>query len=120
MRTLTIAAALACATAAMPASAADLSGNYIAQGSCPQPNSAYRGTLTIRSSGIFHTLNWRVGNDTIVGTGMEHDGRMVIEFRFASGQSGLMDMVRTRNGWSGHWAVHGSDMLCSETWLPAS
>jgi len=119
MRILTI-AALAMLAAAGPAAAADLSGNYIAEGRCPQPNSAYRGTLTIQSAGLFHTLNWRIGSDTIVGTGLEHDGRMVIEFRFASGQSGLMDMVRAGSGWRGHWAVHGSNILCSEAWLPAS
>lgn len=115
-----IIAALAAAALAAPASAADLSGRYIAEGRCPAPNSAYRGTLTIRSNGLFHTLNWQVGNDTIVGTGMEHDGRMVIEFRFASGQSGLMDMTRSGNAWRGSWAVHGSNLLCTETWLPMS
>lgn len=120
MHRLTIAAALASAIAAVPAAAADLSGNYIAQGSCPQPNSAYRGMLTIRSEGLFHTLSWRIGTDTIVGTGLEHDGRMVIEFRFAGGQSGLMDMARAGAGWRGNWAVHGTNMLCSESWLPAS
>ncbi|HST37493.1 MAG TPA: hypothetical protein VLK25_12800 [Allosphingosinicella sp.] len=119
MRILTI-AALAAALAAAPASAADLSGRYVAEGSCPAPNSAYRGTLTIRSEGLFHTLNWQVGDETIVGTGMEHDGRMVIEFRFASGQSGLMDMNLSGGVWRGNWAVHGSNLLCSETWVPMS
>lgn len=119
MRILTI-AALAAAAVAAPAWAADFSGRYVAEGSCPAPNSAYRGTLTIRSNGLFHTLNWQIGNDTIVGTGMEHEGRMVIEFRFAGGQSGLMGMTRSGNVWRGNWAVHGGDMLCTETWVPMS
>lgn len=119
MRILTITAGLALAAAASAATAADLSGDYIAEGSCPTPNSAYRGTLRIQSSNaLFHTLSWQIGNDTVVGRGMEHDGRMVIEFRFASGEGGLMEMRRAGRSWRGTWAVYGTDTLCSETWRP--
>lgn len=113
------AVALAMAATAGPAAAADLSGNYLVQGSCPAPNSAYRGTLRIDSHGLFHTLTWHIGPDTIVGTGLEHDGRMVIEFRFANGTTGLMDMVRTGATWRGGWAVTNVNMFCSEAWTPA-
>ena len=117
---LTAGAILAAAATAGPASATDLTGDYAAEGACPAPmNNRYRGTLTIRSSGIFHTLTWRVGDETILGTGMEHEGRMVIEFRFPSGQTGLMGMYRNGAGWRGNWAVHGAEILCSETWTPA-
>jgi hypothetical protein len=119
MRILTIAAALAGVGATGPAAAADLSGNYLVQGSCPAPNSAYRGTLRIDSHGLFHTLTWRIGPDTIVGTGLEHDGRMVIEFRFANGTTGLMDMVRSGATWHGGWAVTNVNIYCSEAWTPA-
>jgi hypothetical protein len=120
MRAFLIAGAiLAAATTAGPASAADLSGNYAAEGACPGPlNNSYRGTVTIRSSGVFHTLTWRVGNETILGTGIEHEGRMVIEFRFPNGQTGLMGMYRAGAGWRGNWAVHGAEILCSESWTP--
>ena len=118
MRMLTIAGGLALAAAAMPAAAADLSGDYVAEGSCPTADSAYRGTLTIRSEGLFHVLSWQIGTDTVVGRGMENDGRMVIEFRFASGEGGLMEMSRTGRSWRGTWAVYGTDTLCSETWRP--
>ena len=116
MRKLAIATAFALTALACPASAADLSGIYDIEGSCPSPNSAYRGTLSIQSQGLFHTLTWQVGGDTIVGRGMEHDGHMAIEFRFANGQTGLMDVIRLGRIWRGNWAVYGSDLLCTETW----
>ncbi len=116
MRILTIAGALVLAAAAHPAAAADLSGDYVAEGSCPTPDSAYRGSLRIRSDGLFHTLSWQIGNDTVVGRGMEHEGRMVIEFRFASGEGGLMEMSRVGRSWRGSWAIYGTNLLCSETW----
>jgi hypothetical protein len=116
MRSQLLAVAIATVALASPASAADLSGNYLVQGACPAPNSAYRGTLNIRSQGLFHTLTWHIGPDTIVGTALEHDGRMVIEFRFANGTNGLMDMTRIGAGWRGNWAVTGTNVLCSESW----
>ena len=118
MRKSAVATAFALAAFACPASAAELSGIYTVQGSCPAPNSAYRGSLSIQSQGLFHTLTWQVGTETIVGRGMEHDGHMAIEFRFANGQTGLMDVTRTGRIWRGHWAVYGSDLLCIETWTP--
>jgi len=118
MRFLTIAAATAVVALACPAAAADLGGDYLAEGSCPAAGSAYRGTLTIQSHGLFHDLTWRIGNDVVAGRGMEHDGRMVIEFRFADGTAGLMEMSRSGRSWRGTWAVYGTDTLCSETWTP--
>ena len=41
---------------------------------------------------------------------------MVIEFRFANGTTGLMDMVRTAPP-GGGWAVTNVSM-CSEAWTP--
>ncbi len=118
MRNLAITAALVAATVAIPAHAANLTGEYVIEGSCPAPNSAYRGTLSIQSqpNGLFHTLTWRVGSDTVVGRGMETEGRMAIEFRFANGVSGLMEVRRDGAHWRGTWATYGSDQLCTEVW----
>jgi hypothetical protein len=116
MRIMTIMAALMLGAAPIPAFATNIAGEYLAQGSCPAPNSAYRGTLTIQGPGLFHTLTWHIGNDTIVGRAMEHDGRLVAEFRFASGETGLMEMSRAGNGWRGTWSVYGTETLCTETW----
>jgi hypothetical protein len=119
MRILTIAVALAATALAGSATAADIAGVYIAAGSCPAPGTAYRGTLEIQGTGLFHILTWRVGEDTIVGRGMEHDGRMAIEFRFADGAAGLMEMIQAGRSWRGTWAIYGTELLCTETWDPA-
>ena len=119
MRISTVIAALAFAAAPVPALASNIAGDYVAEGSCPAPNSAYRGTLTVQGAGLFHTLTWRVGDDTIVGRAFEHDGRLAAEFRFASGESGLMQMVRVGNNWRGTWSVYGTEVICTETWTPA-
>jgi hypothetical protein len=118
VRASTIFASLALAALAAPASASNIAGEYMAQGSCPAPNSAYRGTLTIEGSGLFHTLTWRIGAETFVGRAMEHDGRLVAEFRSAAGANGLMEMSRAGNGWRGTWSVYGTEVLCTETWTP--
>jgi hypothetical protein len=118
MRILTVIFLLMLASVAGPASATDIAGDYVAEGSCPAPDSAYRGTLTIQGTGLFHVLTWRVGDDTIVGRGLESGGRMVAEFRFASGESGLIEMSRVGNGWRGTWAIYGTEILCTETWSP--
>ena len=116
MRIVTVVASFALAAAAVPASAAIVPGDYLAEGSCPAPNSAYRGTLSIQGNGLFRTLTWRIGDDTIVGRAMEHDGRLVAEFRFASGETGLIEMSRVGNAWRGTWSVYGTEVLCTETW----
>lgn len=116
MRIFGLVTAIAAGAIASPASAFALPGTYVAEGSCPG-ESPYRGIVTIRrSGGLFHALTWRIGNDTILGTAMEVEGHVVIEFRFANGTSGLMEMRADGHRWRGHWAVAGTGALCTESW----
>ena len=117
MRISMVVASLALAAAA-PASASDIAGEYVAEGSCPQPNNHYRGILTVEGTGLFHALTWQIAGDTMRGRAMEHDGRLVAEFQLASGQSGLMEMSRVGNGWQGTWSLYGAELICVETWTP--
>jgi hypothetical protein len=112
-------AALALAATA-PAAPREIGGDYIFEGSCPTVAPAYRGRLTIRREGIFHTMTWTIGAGTLVGRGLMSGRRMAVEFRdVASGDGGLMEMRRRGRHWRGVWAYRGYGEVCTETWTPA-
>jgi len=120
MAVLAIAATLALAMSVPPPP--DPSGDYLIEGECPTPGSAYRARLAIRRSGIFHLLTWQFDDGgAVVGTGMSRGGEMVVEFRVAGGNGGLMNMDTVDDGrtWRGTWAFFHSGERCSEVWTRA-
>jgi hypothetical protein len=115
---LALLASLALA-ASQPAPAADPSGIYVFEGSCPTLNAGYRGQLEIRGAGMFYVLTWQIDGETLAGTGFLSDRHMAVQFNRATGtEGGMMEMTRNGRRWHGAWAYYGSSERCSETWTP--
>jgi hypothetical protein len=111
----TLAAAAILVAMTTTAWAASPTGVYQVQGTNPGTGTRYVGFVTVRPTGSTFRVEWRIANQTFVGTGMWVDNKFVVGF------PGNSVACYTEQGdgsgvWAGHWANGSSTQVGTERW----
>lgn len=110
-RTFAVAAVLA--TLALPAWAASPSGMFKVSGTNPGGGGSYTGTVSVTPTGDTFRVVWKVGPDTVTGTGLWVDEKFCVGYQGNS----IVVMTEQANGtWSGHWANGTDTRVGTERW----
>lgn len=98
------------------AALADITGRYLVEGSTD--GNPYRGTVTLSRTGDTYRVEWRVGEERYVGTGIGDERFLAVSF-ISAGQGGIALFGRSGDRWTGLWTFNGGRKLETETWTRA-
>lgn len=109
----TIVAALVFVAFTASAWAASPTGIYKVTGTNPGGGSGYVGAVAVTPTGDTFRVVWRVGNQTVTGTGLWVDEKFCVGFQ---GNSIAVFTDQGGGVWAGHWANGTDTRVGTERW----
>lgn len=111
MKKLLCAATMLLLLVALPAAAADISGQYRVEGSNPGGGGGYSGVVTVRQTGETWNVVWRIGSQVFEGYGILDRDTLSVSYN-----GGLAVYEMSGNGARGIWTPDGGTELGREDW----
>lgn len=102
--------------------AKSIEGSYTVEGWLPGRDRPYTGTAEVKRTGETYTVSWRIGADTIVGTGILVGDQLSVTYvrLNAPAPPGLVVFNVNQNSiGAGIWTQLGSQLVGTEQWAPS-